>query len=216
MTTSQTIWIVRHGTREDFFDPAWASKAPRPHDPGLTDHGLRQAQEVGLRMIGQPVDGIYASPFLRTIQTASQIAEALKLPVRLEAGLGESLPHLSGPPQIVDPHRERERFPRLDLSYRSIHTPTFPEPDAQAMQRTGETIQRIADQQPDANLLFVSHASPIAGAVRYLLKSRDRVQVPLCAVFTLTRNGQGWSLQEAADISHLSDPQTSLRYAWTC
>jgi len=30
---------------------------------------------------------IFASPFLRTVQTANQIAEALDLPIKLESGL---------------------------------------------------------------------------------------------------------------------------------
>lgn len=34
---------------------------------------------------------IYASPFLRTVQTAHQVADVLSVPVRVEYGLSEGL-----------------------------------------------------------------------------------------------------------------------------
>ena len=37
------------------------------------------------------IQHIYASPFLRTVQTAHQVADVLSVPVRIEYGLSEGL-----------------------------------------------------------------------------------------------------------------------------
>ena len=76
---SQRIWIIRHGNREDFQNPGWAKTAQRPFDPALSPDGETQAKEVGRRLQDEPIHCVFASPFLRTIQTASHIAEALDL-----------------------------------------------------------------------------------------------------------------------------------------
>lgn len=212
---SQTIWIVRHGNREDFLDPNWHKNAERPHDPSLSPDGEKQAHEVGLSLQDQPVNRIFASPFLRTMQTASAIAEVLDLPVHLEPGLGETLPGLTEPPSLLGVTERRERFQRLTSAHEPVHQRTYPESEEESFLRTAETIQALADRYPGENLLFVSHASPIAGAVRGLAGLSHKVRVPLCGIFTLVREdgSSDWTLTDQADISHLSDPETSLRHA---
>ena len=39
----------------------------------------------------EKIDHIYCSPFLRTVQTAHQVANELSLPVKIEYGLSEGL-----------------------------------------------------------------------------------------------------------------------------
>ncbi len=209
---TQTIWIVRHGNREDFLDRTWSQTAERPHDPGLSPDGEEQARELGLSLRDQSVDRIYASPFLRTIQTASHIADALDLPVRLEPGLGEVLPYLAEPPLLLPEQERHQRFQRIDAAYEFLFTPSYPEPEEAAHRRAAETVQRIADQHPDENILFVTHASPVVGIVRRLTSTQDRIRVPLCCLFTLARTEDGWQLVQEADVTHLSDQAASLRY----
>lgn len=40
---------------------------------------------------GEGIGHIYASPFLRTVQTAHEVAKVLDVPVKLEYGLSEGL-----------------------------------------------------------------------------------------------------------------------------
>ena len=42
-------------------------------------------------MQDENIQHIYASPFLRTVQTAHQVADVLSVPVRVEYGLSEGL-----------------------------------------------------------------------------------------------------------------------------
>ena len=47
----QSVFVVRHGEREDHVDSDWVHKSRRPaYDPALTDKGQRQAQEVGAKL----------------------------------------------------------------------------------------------------------------------------------------------------------------------
>jgi len=211
----QTIWVVRHGNREDFLNRDWAKSAERPHDPGLSEDGERQAREAGMSLHQKPVHRIYASPYLRTIQTANHIADVLDLPVRLEPGIGEILPAIHEAPLLLTNDERKQRFARLDLGYLSSYQPIYPQIETQAHKEAAETVQRIADLHPDENIVFVTHASPVIGIVRHLSNTQDRITVPLCSIFGMTRNGSGWRLVQNADVSHLSDQEASRRYAHT-
>ncbi|MBI3958223.1 MAG: histidine phosphatase family protein [Chloroflexi bacterium] len=213
---TQTLWIVRHGNREDFGNPNWAKSAPRPYDPALSADGERQAQEAGSSLRGQTIHRIFASPFLRTIQTAHAIAEAMGLPVALEPGIGEVLPAVQEMPALLAEAECRQRFARIDSAYSPWGTLVYPESEADGHRRSGQTVQQLADAYPDHNLLFVTHASPVIGIVRHLTGIQEKISVPLCAIFTLQRNGYGWQLVgQGGEVSHLSDSATSLRYAHT-
>eukprot|EP01061_Rhynchopus_euleeides_P031877 TRINITY_DN52812_c0_g1_i1.p2 TRINITY_DN52812_c0_g1~~TRINITY_DN52812_c0_g1_i1.p2 ORF type:complete len:257 (+),score=68.01 TRINITY_DN52812_c0_g1_i1:75-845(+) len=84
------VVVARHGERTDFVDPAtwYGSKAGkvRPWDPPLTTRGREQAREMGrrlrlkLRDMRLPdVQAVYASPFIRTIQTAEEAIKGMGL-----------------------------------------------------------------------------------------------------------------------------------------
>jgi broad specificity phosphatase PhoE len=209
----QRIWIVRHGNREDFLNLNWSKTAERPYDPALSHDGEVQAREVGMGLRGEDVHAIYASPYLRTIQTACHIADVLDLPVRLEPGIGEILPKVEQLPAILSTEERQRRFARLDASHAPLYQPSFPEAEDLAHRRAGETVAQIADRHPGENLLFVTHAAPVVGIVRHLTGTQEKIRVPLCAIFTLARNHNGWDLIQSADVSHLSNQEASQRHA---
>ena len=88
---SQIVLIARHANRLDFVYPDWFLTAERRYDPPLSDDGMIQAQQLAKRLKGERITHIFASPFLRTIQTANAIAEVLDLSIKLEIGLSEWL-----------------------------------------------------------------------------------------------------------------------------
>ncbi|XP_077245005.1 uncharacterized protein LOC143884983 [Tasmannia lanceolata] len=75
----QNVIVMRHGDRIDNFEPLWISTAPRPWDPPLTDGGKMRAFCTGkkLRNLGFRIDRVFVSPFIRCIQTASEVITAL-------------------------------------------------------------------------------------------------------------------------------------------
>ena len=210
---SQRIWIVRHGNREDFQKPGWAKTAQRPYDPALSADGETQAREVGISLQGEPVHYVFASPYLRTIQTASHIADALDLPLCLEPGIGEILPEVKTNPDIISEEERRRRFPRIDQQYDEIGTLSYPESSERGHERAAETARALTLRYPDSNLLMVTHGAPVVGIVRGLTGLAERITVPLCCVFTLQRSEEDWHIVQRSDVSHLTNQDSSKRFA---
>lgn len=76
----QHVFVMRHGDRIDNFEPLWVSTAARPWDPPLFQDGFIRAFRTGQKIrsqIGFPVHRVFVSPFLRCIQTASEVVSAL-------------------------------------------------------------------------------------------------------------------------------------------
>ncbi|EOA24549.1 hypothetical protein CARUB_v10017807mg [Capsella rubella] len=80
----QNVIVMRHGDRLDEAhsesEPLWTSTAARPWDPPLAPVGMDRAFRTGQRIrseIGFPIHRVFVSPFLRCIQTASQVVAAL-------------------------------------------------------------------------------------------------------------------------------------------
>ena len=135
--TSGKVFITRHGERADLADEHWLAQAEVSlgahllwltvvldscvcvqvaDDPPLTQQGIQQAYELGLRLQvlccclqpfvqrsdsyprllstqGENIRQIYSSPFLRTVQTAQQVANCLKgdVTICVEDGLAEGM-----------------------------------------------------------------------------------------------------------------------------
>jgi broad specificity phosphatase PhoE len=210
---SQRIWIVRHGNREDFQNPGWSRTAQRPFDPALSADGETQAREVGLSLQSEQVHRVFASPFLRTIQTASHIADALNLPVCLEPGIGEILPNVESTPALLPEVERKQRFPRIDEDYTALKELSYPESSEEGHERAAAAAQALTDRFPEKNLLMVTHGAPVVGIVRGLTGLKDRITVPLCCIFTLQRNDAGWDVVQLSETSHLSNQASSKRYA---
>lgn len=210
---SQRIWIVRHGNREDFQSPGWARTAERPYDPALSADGETQAREVGRSLRSEPVDCILTSPFLRTIQTARHIADALDLPVCLEPGIGEILPDIQAMPALLSREEQARKFPRIDWSYNAAGRLSYPESSDAGHNRAAATAQALTVRFHGKNLLMVTHGAPVVGIVKGLTGVTERITVPLCCIFTLQRNADGWQIVQRSVTSHLSNQETSKRYA---
>ena len=45
----QHVFIIRHGERLDNVDYDWVRTAERPYDPPLTEDGVKEASEAGMR-----------------------------------------------------------------------------------------------------------------------------------------------------------------------
>lgn len=72
------LYLMRHSKAFPREDPNCPPEVERP----LTEKGIIKAWEVasGLRRLGVELDGIVASPFLRTHQTAALVGEVFGIP----------------------------------------------------------------------------------------------------------------------------------------
>lgn len=77
---TQKVVVMRHGDRIDNFEPFWTEKAARPWDPPLVHEGKVRAFCTGKKFInthGFQFDRVFVSPFLRCLQTASEVVHAV-------------------------------------------------------------------------------------------------------------------------------------------
>lgn len=196
MTTrvqSKNVYFARHGERIDWIDKTWLKTADRSTDPPLSPYGLQQAHELGVYIAGiKPrITHIYASPFLRTIQTALQAANELNknvtstnelTKIRIEPGYGEYFFPDSCPSwnensiyrplnQILNIVQNTTYF---DEDYDSIIKADYylqmkKETRQQLRHRLQRIIQNMLDIHiTDCNILIVTHAAPLIEGARAL------------------------------------------------
>lgn len=203
---TRTVWAVRHGQRRDTVDPDFHTYADRIHDPDLTEFGRWQAWRVGrfFAEAGTDVESIFASPFLRTVQTADEICRELGATFELEAGLGEhrNAEWFDSDPETADPADLAAWFETLRLGRESVVVPAFPESHADAERRVGETTRRLVDDA-SGSILLVGHGLTIGGVVRGLVGSTDGVDAPLCGLTRIDRVDGEWTLAYSGRTDHL-------------
>jgi len=199
----QAIWIVRHGHREDTDNPDWDATARWPHDPGLSPTGIAQIKAVAERVRGEPVGHIISSPFLRAVETASIVAEALGLPVKAEAGMSEWLRDIwfAPRPTLIPLEDKAARFPALDLSYRSCVTPTYPETPEVCRARVAKTVELLLERF-SGNLLLVGHGASVSFAAEALVGPEAGVRTPIACLIRIVRGSDGWDVATAAAADH--------------
>ena len=129
-TESLRVLIVRHGKRPYHLA-----------DPDLHPEGHVQAKAIAAHLSSisenDPYVAIYSSPFIRALQTAVPVAEALGQTIRVEWGVGEllahdwlheedPLPHLS---YVQPSFSQRDDVPQrlLDDTYCSAVRPVYPD-----------------------------------------------------------------------------------------
>lgn len=205
------IYTVRHGERVDNVDKSWKTtrkeKGETWDDPPLTDRGLKQASETGIRLSSLPITAVFVSPFTRTIQTATQILTQFSSPppMYIEPGLSESLNACMDPPGIPSKDTMRKLSPFISFSYTPIYSLPLPKEtggDIGCYHRVAHTIQTILDNTT-GSILIVSHGSPIASSHLYLFN--QWAYVGQCTISTIAYRQGTYVPLSIGDSSHLSN-----------
>lgn len=214
MDNSRTVWLARHGLREDFVNENWAATASRPHDPPLAREGRIQARENGAFLYGKGVEVIYCSPFLRTVETAGGIAEVLNVPIRIEYGMAEVYhpEWFDSAPELLDPAELQRRFPTIDGTYSPRVFPQYPEHEA-----AGDVDVRCA-QAVDAVLsdpwtcaLWIGHGASVGGLARGLVGDVEGVCFRMCGLTAWTGTPGNWTMIHSG-ADHLSYNEDEIRF----
>jgi len=210
---SQTVWIARHGNRLDFVNPEWFNTAAKRYDPPLSKDGFAQAAELAQRLKTENISHIFASPFLRTIQTANEVAKVLKLPIKLESGLGEwhNDEWMTEKPEIQTQAWLTQEYPSIDWNYHSDLTPRYPESKADVFERTKATISKLVSNF-DNNILIVGHGASVFGVTQGLIPKVPEFKVALCCLTKIIRiQKDSWHLDFYGDTTHLSQTESQIR-----
>eukprot|EP01097_Dermamoeba_algensis_P000567 TRINITY_DN1196_c0_g1_i3.p1 TRINITY_DN1196_c0_g1~~TRINITY_DN1196_c0_g1_i3.p1 ORF type:complete len:214 (-),score=34.17 TRINITY_DN1196_c0_g1_i3:23-664(-) len=144
-------------------DQTWEKTAAEPDDPPLTERGILQARKTGQKLRTEPhkIEHIFCSPFLRCLQTATEIAEELDLQIKVEYGLSEWFKKswFTKMPAL-DLNVIQSAFSRVDKSYKSFYElKNFPESLTECCLRFEKTTLNLITNfmEKDKNILLVSH-----------------------------------------------------------
>ncbi len=165
----QTLWLVRHAHRLDFIQPEWFETALHPYDPPLSPEGVERSIALAQELSRAPIDVIFTSPFLRTIQTVDPLARILELPIRLEWGLCEWLCHDWTPalPETLTIDELKLDYPNIDLAYQSLVVPCYPETSEELDARLLSIADKLV-QNNCQNILAIAHKGSVLGILAAL------------------------------------------------
>lgn len=213
---SQIIWIARHANRLDFVNPEWFLTAERRYDPPLSDDGIVQAQQLANRLKKENISHIFASPFLRTVQTAAIIASVLNLSIKLETGLSEWLnpDWMTEEPKRLSTRKLAQFYPQIDVSYTPQIAVNYPETREKMRQRSAQTARCIAREYSPQDILLVGHGASVLGAAMGLVGdiAIAEVKASLCSLVKVVRQEPKWLLELKGDTSHLTKVEEVVRF----
>ena len=173
---------------------------------------MRQVQELAQRLLkeGPQIAHVFASPFLRTVQSAHLATEPMGLPIKIEHGICEWLnpEWFKTAPDCLPPSELAQRYPRVDLKYRTRVDPVYPEHDEakHVWPRVKRTMDRLLDEF-EGDLLLIGHGSSTTGMVEALAGPGTSFEAAMCALTSATQAQDGkWQLRDKACVRHLSEP----------
>ena len=168
--------LMRHGQSHFNLHYGMTRQDPGLRDPGLTELGRRQAAEAAEILRRQEVQGIVASPYTRTLETAEIVADALKVDVTVDPCVGEQAVFTC---DIGSPRTALlARWPRLALDHISDEWwPALEETEASLIGRCQAFRTRMAEAGGWQGIVVVTHyhvirtltgqVLPNAGLVRF-------------------------------------------------
>ncbi|ORX91276.1 phosphoglycerate mutase-like protein [Basidiobolus meristosporus CBS 931.73] len=176
----ETIYVTRHGFRQDWVTENALSPTKLSHDPPLAERGLQQAQELSGRLAGEKIDAVYCSPFYRCLQTITPVADKNDCPINVEYGMSEwyGLEYEKyQPPASID--ELKKYFPRINTAYSSIvPLPEGKETTQDCHERSKTLIKKLVatlDKDPaqPKTVLLTGHAASVITTGRAILDDPD-------------------------------------------
>jgi 2,3-bisphosphoglycerate-dependent phosphoglycerate mutase len=124
MMVPPTLLMIRHAQSANNAQPEHLRVA----DPGLTELGQRQAEELSRKMASVDVHHLYCSPFLRALETTAAITRRTQLVPKVMPELCEQggcyvghLPQHKRPQPGLSRSEISQRYPGWDLSEDITH-----------------------------------------------------------------------------------------------
>lgn len=204
---NRTLYLVRHGQRLDAVNRNWHGTEDNKYDPPLSEKGYWQAQRLGERLRQEPIDFIFASPYIRALQTAQPIAEALDMPFYVDDGIGEWLGRsmIPNPPNIIEPIKRAADFSYMGLTHPTKIQPIYPESVEQVFDRLQQAVDYLLETYA-GNLLLVGHGRVVTGIAHRLMQQPESTfKYDLACVTKLTLHDGTWEIRLNGDTSHLTE-----------
>lgn len=198
--------LVRHG------ETLWneEGRVQGFSDIDLSEKGRSQARRTAAALAGEPIAAIYASPLLRALHTAEEIARPHHgLAVRCDPALKELN---QGDLEGISIKEMRERYGEFLKLWRDSKG-SVPMPNGESIeqvsQRAGAFMKRIKEAHPDGTVVVISHSftmfTIIGGELGMSCGSFGNMQLRSCGITVLDINGAEGRLLTLNDTCHLQE-----------
>jgi len=154
------LWLIRHGQTEWNLQRRWQGQASNA--PGLNETGFAEARSLEDQLNGKTFDALYASPLLRSKQTAELVAEPLGLVINYEPRLREmNLGKFEGMlSDDINANYSDEMEKRAKDPFHYV-VPGGESPEEVA-KRVIEAVNEIVGKHPNQSILIVAHGVSLA------------------------------------------------------
>jgi len=201
------IFLVRHGATQLSAEDAFAGGGT---DVPLSDVGREQLQKLAVRLAGEPIAAVYASPLGRTMETGRILAAPHRLPVTPKDGLREiSHGHWEGKTRAVVEKEYPKEYALWEGDPYSFAPPEG-ETGLAVTARALPALLAIVEAHPGVQVLVASHKATIRLLIGSLLgfdlrRYRDHLeQSPACLNILDFKDVSHARLSLFNDISHYS------------
>ena len=204
------ILLVRHGESEPVIEGQDHELKDGHGDPALSPEGRVQAERVGERLAGQPIDAIYVTTLRRTAETAAPLADRLGIEPRVEPDLREV--YLGEWEAGLFRQKTAERDPLAVRMWTEQSWEVIPgaEKDAAFGTRVRTGLDRVTAAHPDQLVVVVAHGGTIGALLSQATHSQPFAFAGAdnASISELVVLDDRWILRRFNDTSHL-DPVSS-------
>jgi probable phosphoglycerate mutase len=158
-----TFLFIRHGHHE-LLGKRFVARRPGVR---LSTEGLRQAEELGLKLQGEGIHAIYSSPMERAQETAAPLARLLGLNVEIAEGLNEI--DIGDWTDLTMEEIGRQPGWRDWNAFRSCTLPPNGELMLEAQRRVVQLIGELRGKHHGQMVALFSHGDIIRGAMAHFL-----------------------------------------------
>jgi 2,3-bisphosphoglycerate-dependent phosphoglycerate mutase len=160
--------FMRHGQADNNVNRILVGRYIESH---LTEYGKQQVMDTAEHLRNLPIEKVYVSPVIRTVETAKIVCKALGMNYEVDERLYEI--DLG---RLVGMHFEEiiEKYGNLFLKFyseedNSTLTTYGVESFASVKSRIKDLLDEIIKKHQDKNVLLITHLDPIKAAISILL-----------------------------------------------
>lgn len=162
------VIFMRHGQADNNVSRTLVGRHIESH---LTNQGRQQVADAAKQLKNIRIDKIYASPVIRTMETAQIVGDALGMDYEVDERLYEiELGKLVG----MNYEEVTTKYGDLFLRFYAEHDPVLDsfgvEPFSGVKQRVKSLLDDVLKKHEDSNVLMVTHLDPIKAALATLLE----------------------------------------------
>ncbi len=202
---SVELLIVRHGSSAAHVEGEEFPLVGGHGDPPLAPEGLTQAERLGARLAGEPIDAVYVSTLQRTVQTAAPLAARRGITPQVEPDLREV--HLGEWEAGLFRQKVADRDPVALEMFAQQRWDVIPgaEPGEQFSARVRGAFDRIVAAHVDQCVMVVAHGGVIGEILAQVTGSRpwSFVGVDNASISHVVAMPDRWVLRVFNDTSHL-------------